>query len=118
VSETAAASVLLFAVPVLLLTSGAALLPRGGMARRGGQALLVWGLLMTGLLLATVVGRGWDRAAELATVVAALAVAVLGVPLIVAAVNLRTVATTPSPAPAASAGCAGCACGAGGCGAG
>jgi hypothetical protein len=118
VSETAAASVLLFAVPVLLLTSGAALLPRGGMARRGGQALLVWGLLMTGLLLATVVGQGWDRAAELATVVAALAVAVLGVPLIVAAVNLRTVAATPSPAPAAPAGCAGCACGAGGCGAG
>jgi hypothetical protein len=117
VSETAAASVLLFAVPVLLLTSGAALLPRGGMARRGGQALLVWGVLITGLLLATVLGPGWDRAAELATVVAALAVAVLGVPLLVAAANLRTVAATPLPVPARPAACAGCACGAGGCGA-
>jgi hypothetical protein len=117
VSETVAASVLLFAVPVLLLTSGAALLPRGGVARRGGQALLVWGVLITGLLVVTAVGPGWDRATGLATVVAALAVAVLGVPLLVAAANLRTVATTPVPAPARPAACAGCACGAGGCGA-
>jgi hypothetical protein len=39
------------------------------------------------------------------------------VPLIVAALGLRTVAAQPAPVPAAPAGCAGCACGAGGCGA-
>ena len=44
-----------------------------------------------------------------------LAVAVLGVPLLVAAVHLRTIAARPVPA--APVGCGGCACGAGGCGA-
>ena len=42
---------------------------------------------------------------------------VLGIPLIVAAANLRTVAATPAPAPARPAGCAAGAPGAGGCGA-
>ena len=61
-------------------------------------------------------GPGWPRAADVATVVAALAVAVLGVPLILASAGLRRVAAQPTPAPV-PAGCAGCACGAGGCGA-
>jgi hypothetical protein len=111
------AFVLLVAVPVLLCASAAVLLGRGGVARRGGQALLAWTFLLTGLLVATGVAQDWARAASLATVVAALTVAVLGVPLLIAAANLRTVAAAPSPAPARPAGCAGCACGAGGCGA-
>jgi hypothetical protein len=111
-----AAWVLLVAVPLLLLGAAVALLARGGAGRRGGQALLVWTVLVTGLLVAAGVAQGWARAADVATVVAALAVAVLGVPLIVAAAGLRTVAAQPAPA-AAPAGCAGCACGAGGCGA-
>lgn len=117
-SGVVAARVLLVAVPVLLLAAGAGLLGRGGASRRGGQALLVWTSLVTGLLVVTAVAQGWARASDVATVVAALAVAVLGVPLIVAATGLRRVAARPAPAPApARAGCAGCACGAGGCGA-
>jgi hypothetical protein len=112
-----AARVLLGAVPVLLLAGSAVLLTRSGPARRGGQVLLVWSVLTTGLLVFTGVAQDWTRASSVATVVAALAVAVLGVPLIVAALGLRTVAAQPSSAPAAPAGCAGCACGAGGCGA-
>jgi hypothetical protein len=115
-SGAVAARVLLVAVPVVLLAVGAGLLGRGGAARRGGQALLVWTVLVTGLLVATGVVQGWARAADVATVVAALAVAVLGVPLIVAATGLRRAAAEPAPA-AVPAGCAGCACGAGGCGA-
>jgi hypothetical protein len=115
-SGVLAARVLLVAVPVLLLAAGAGLLGRGGASRRGGQALLVWTVLVTGLLVATAVAQGFARAADVATVVAALAVAVLGVPLIVAATGLRRAAARPAPAPA-RAGCAGCACGAGGCGA-
>lgn len=114
-SGVLAARVLLVAVPVLLLGSALTLLARGGTARRGGQALLVWTVLVAGLLVLTGVAQGWDRASDVATVVSALAVAVLGVPLIVAAAGLRTVAA--QPVPAAPAGCAGCACGAGGCGA-
>jgi hypothetical protein len=117
VSGAAAARVLLVGVPLLLLGAAAALLARRGAARRGGQALLVWAVLVTGLLVAAGVAQGWDRAADVATVVAALAVAVLAVPLLVAAAGLRSVAARPAPAPARPAACAGCACGAGGCGA-
>jgi hypothetical protein len=117
-SGVLAARVLLVAVPVVLLVAAVGLLGRGGVARRGGQALLVWTVLVSGLLVATGVAQGWARAADVATVVAALAVAVLAVPLVVAATGLRRVAAEPAPAPAAApAGCAGCACGAGGCGA-
>ena len=115
-SGVLAARVLLVAVPVVLLVAAVGMLGRGGVARRGGQALLVWSILVTGLLVATGVAQGWARAADVATVVAALAVAVLGVPLLVAAAGLRKVAAQPEPA-AVPAACAGCACGAGGCGA-
>lgn len=115
-SAVLAARVLLVAVPVVLLVAAVGLLGRGGVARRGGQALLVWTVLVTGLLAATGVAQGWARAADVATVVGALAVAVLGVPLLVAAAGLRKVAAEPEPA-AVPAACAGCACGAGGCGA-
>ncbi|SFE55282.1 hypothetical protein [Blastococcus tunisiensis] len=119
VSEPVAAAVLLVAVPLLLLAAGAGLLGRGGVARRGGQALLVWAVLVTGLLIATGLGQTWARAGDVATVIAALAVAVLAVPVLVGASVLRTVAARPAPAPARtlSDACAGCACGAGGCGA-
>jgi hypothetical protein len=118
-SEAAAATVLLVAVPVLLLGAAAALLGRGGAARRGGQALLVWAVLVTGLLVATGLGQSWERAADVATVITALAVAVLAVPVLVGASGLRAVAARPAPAPerTISSACAGCACGAGGCGA-
>ena len=102
-------------MPVVLIAAAGALLVREGRtARRGGQALLVWSVLVTGLLAVTGFAQGWDRAAEVATVVSALALAVLAVPLLVAAVHLRTIAARPVPA--APAGCGGCACGAGGCG--
>jgi hypothetical protein len=114
VSGVASERVLLVAAPVLLLAAAAAALVRGGAARRGGQALLVWGVLVTGLLVVTGLAQSWSRAADVATVVTALAVAVLAVPLIVAAAGLRTVAAQPVPARPAA--CAGCACGAGGCG--
>ena len=119
VSETAAAGVLLVAVPVLLLLAAAALLGRGGPARRGGQALLVWAVLITGLLVASGLGQSWERAADAATVIGALAVAALAVPVLIGASGLRAVAARPAPAPARTvpAACAGCACGAGGCGA-
>ena len=108
--------VLLVAAPVLLVATALALVPRGGTARRGGWALLVWAVLVTGLLVGTGIGQDWDRAADVARIVAAFAVALLGVPLLVAAAGLRTVAA--QPAPVRPAGCAGCACGAGGCGTG
>jgi hypothetical protein len=118
VSGVAAARTLLVGVPVLLLAGALALLTRSGTARRGGQALLVWGVLVTGLLVVTGIARNWDRAADAATVVAALVVAVLAMPVLVSAMNLRTVAARPAPAPApVGGGCGGCACGAGGCGA-
>jgi hypothetical protein len=110
-----AAVVLLVGMPVVLLVAAGALLARSGRtARRGGQALLLWSVLVTALLAVTGFVQGWGRAADVATVVSALAVAVLGVPLLVAAVHLRTIAARPVPA--APAGCGGCACGAGGCG--
>ncbi|RBY76243.1 hypothetical protein DQ239_14750 [Blastococcus sp. TF02-09] len=116
VSASAAARVLLVGVPVLLLGGALALLTRTGTARRGGQALLVWGVLVTGLLVVVGVADDWARAADAATVVAAVAVAVLAVPVLVSALNLRAVAARPAPAPTGG-GCGGCACGAGGCGA-
>jgi hypothetical protein len=114
-SAQLAAGALLFLAPVALLAGGAALRARGGSAaRRGGSALLVWAALVIGLLAVTFVAQGWGRASDVATVVTALAVAGLGVPLLLAAVRLRTIAATP--APPVRAGCGGCACGAGGCG--
>jgi hypothetical protein len=110
------ATVLMIGLPVLLLATSAGLLARGGAARRGGQALLVWSLLVTGLLVVTGIAQDWGRAADLATMGVALVVAVLGIPLLIGAANLRTVAAAPAPAPAGP-GCGGCACGAGGCGA-
>ncbi|MCF6509762.1 hypothetical protein E9549_20545 [Blastococcus sp. MG754426] len=115
-SASLSSTVLLVGVPLLLLGTSLGLLGRGGPARRGGQALLVWSVLVTGLLVVTGLFQSWDRAADVATVVAALAVAVLGVPLLIGAANLRSVAAAPAPAPAGQ-GCGGCACGAGGCGA-
>ncbi|MGZ4622809.1 MAG: hypothetical protein ACXVGD_11985 [Blastococcus sp.] len=114
-STVLAARVLLVAVPLALAAGAVALLARGGPARRGGQALLVWSVLVIGLLVLTGLAQGWGRATDVVTVVAALAVAVLGVPLLIGAAQLRAVAAQPAPAPAA--GCGGCACGAGGCGA-
>jgi hypothetical protein len=116
VSGAAAGRVLLVGVPVLCLGGALALLTRTGTARRGGQGLLVWGVLVTGLLVVTGLARDWDRAADAATVVAAIAVAALAVPVLISAVNLRAVAAQPAPAPTGG-GCGGCACGAGGCGA-
>jgi hypothetical protein len=110
--------VLLVAVPVVLLGAGVGLIARGGLARRGGQVLLVWSALVGGLLVATGLGQGWDRAASVATVVAALAVAVLAVPLLVGAARLRAVGAQPDPEPTRPLGCAGCACAGGGCGVG
>jgi hypothetical protein len=113
-ASSAADRVLLVAVPLVLLAAGAGQLSGGGDGRRGGRSLLIVAVLVTGLLVALGIARGWDRAAETATVLTALMLAGLGVPLLVAAVHLRTIAARPLPA--APAGCAGCACGAGGCG--
>ena len=115
VSGVAAGRVLLVGVPVLLLGGALALLTRTGTARRGGQALLVVGVLVTALLVVTGIAGDWDRAVDAATVLAAIAVAVLAVPVLISAINLRAVAAQPAPAPAGG-GCGGCACGAGGCG--
>jgi len=114
-SAAAAGWVLLIAVPVLLLGAGVGLLARSGLARRGGQALLVWSVLVGGLLVASGLGQGWDRAASVATVVGALAVAVLAVPLLVGAASLRAVGARPDPEEGRPLGCAGCACAGGGC---
>jgi hypothetical protein len=113
-----AGAVLLLGVPLLLLGTAVALLARGGAARRGGWALLVWSVLITGVLVATGLGQDWDRAADVARIVAAFAVAVLGVPMLVTAAGLRALAARPEPEPVRPSPCAGCACGAGGCGAG
>lgn len=115
-SPDLAARVLLVVVPVILLVSAAGLLARGGVARRAGFALLAWAVLTGGLLVVTGAVQGWDRAAEVATVVAAIAVAVLAVPLLVGAANLRAVGARPDPDEGRPLGCAGCACSGGGCG--
>ncbi|TFV47780.1 hypothetical protein [Blastococcus sp. TF02A-35] len=114
-SAALSGTVLVVGVPLALLVASAGLLARGGTARRGGQALLVWSLLVTALLVVTGLVQDWDRAEGLATIVAALGVAVLGLPLLIGAANLRTLGAQPDPAPVRS-GCGGCACGAGGCG--
>lgn len=114
-SAAAAGWVVLVAVPVLLLGGGLGLRARSGLVRRGGQALLVWSALVAGLLVAAGLGQGWDRAASVAAVVAALAVAVLAVPLLVGAANLRAVGARPDPEPTRPLGCAGCACAGGRC---
>lgn len=111
-----AALVLMVGVPLALLGGAVALLARGATARRGGLVLLVWTVLVTAVLVVAGVAQDWDRAADVARVVTALAVAVFGVPLLVAAANYRAVAAEPAP-PAPAGGCGGCACGAGGCGA-
>ena len=105
---------LLAGVPAVLLLVAAGLLARGGAARRGGQALLVWSVLVLGLLVATGTAQGWARAADVATAVTGLGIAVLAVPLLISAVQLRAVAARPAPPRPAA--CAGCACAAGGCG--
>jgi hypothetical protein len=110
-----AAGVLLVGVPLVLLLGAVALLARGGAARLGGVVLLGWAVLVTGLLVARGLADSWDGAARVATGAGAFAVAVLGVPMLLAAANLRAVAAQPPPARPAA--CAGCACGAGGCGA-
>jgi hypothetical protein len=111
--------VLVVAVPLLLLAASGALLGQGAAARRGGQVLLVWSVLLVGLLVAAGVLRGWAGASAVATGVGALSLAGLGVALLVGAVTLRSVAARApaNPAyPAPAGGCGGCACGAGGCG--
>ena len=113
-ASSAADRVLLVAVPLVLLAAGAGQFAASGGGRRGGRALLIVAVLVTGLLVGLGIGQGWDRAAATATVLTALMLAGLGVPLLVAAVHLRTIAARPLPP--APAGCAGCACGAGGCG--
>jgi hypothetical protein len=97
---------LLVAVPLVLLAAAA--------GTRSRRSLLAVAVLVTALLVGLGVTQGWDRAAETATVLTALMVAGFGVPMLLAAMHLRTIAARP--APAAPAGCAGCACGAGGCG--
>jgi hypothetical protein len=114
VSATAAGRVLVVGVPVLLLGTASFLL-RGRSGRRSAAALLVWAVLVTGLLAVAGIAQGWSRAVDVATVVTGLAVAAMGVPLLLGAVNLRAVAAAPAPERPAA--CAGCACGAGGCGA-
>ena len=111
-----AGGVLLVVVPLALLATAAGLLARGGLLRRAGQATLVWAVLVAGLLVATGVAQGWERAAGVAGVVAAVAVAVLAVPLLVGAANLRAVGAQPDPDEGRPLGCAGCACSGGGCG--
>jgi hypothetical protein len=115
-SAALSAGVLVVGVPLLLLVAAAALTARGGLARRGGQALLVWAVLVAGLLIVTGVGQGWDKLAGLATVVGALALAVLAVPVLVGAARLRAVGARPDPEPSRPLGCVGCACSGGGCG--
>lgn len=104
--------VLLIGVPLLLLAGSLVLIGRDGVARRGGQVLLAWTALMSALLVAGGIAQGWDRAAGIATVIGALALAVLGVPLLVSAAN----APAARPVPQGPSACAGCACGGGGCG--
>jgi hypothetical protein len=119
VSAAVTGGVLVVVVPLLLLAASGALLGQGGPARRGGQVLLVWSVLLVALLVAAGVALGWEGAAAVATGMGALSLAGLGAALLVGAVNLRSVAAqAPANAayPAPAGGCGGCACGAGGCG--
>lgn len=111
--------VLLAGLPSLLLGAGLAVVARGGEARRGGRALLLWAVAATAVLAAVGLAVSWDRAVGVATALSALGVAVLGVAALVGAANLRALGALPDPEPepARPVGCGGCACGAGGCGA-
>jgi hypothetical protein len=115
ISGSLAAGVLMVGVPLLLVAAAVALLARGGVARRGGQAALVWAVLIAGLLVVTGAVQGWERAEDVAAVVTALVVAVLAVPVLVGAAHLRTVGARPDPEEGRPLGCAGCACAGGGC---
>lgn len=110
VSASAAGWALLIGLPGLLLVAGLA------GAGRGGRALAAWGALTAAALVAVGLLDTWARALTVATALAALAVAVLGVITLVGAVSLRAIGARPDPEPARAAGCGGCACGAGGCG--
>lgn len=119
ISAALSGRVLVVAVPLLLLAASGALLGQGPAARRGGQVLLGWSVLLVALLVAAGVARGWSAASAVATGVGALSLAGLGVALTVGAVTLRSVAAQApaNPAyPAPAGGCGGCACGSGGCG--
>lgn len=119
VSATVSGGVLVVGVPLLLLLTSGALLGQEALARRGGQVLLAWSVVVVALLVVAGVLRGWTAAAAVATGVGALSLAGLGVALLVGAVSLRSVAAqAPVNAayPAPAGGCGGCACGAGGCG--
>lgn len=111
-SATVSGWVLLGGVPLLLLAGALVLIGRGGVARRGGQALLAWTALTSVLLVASGITQGWERAAGVATVIGALGIAVLGVPVLVSVAN----APVARPVPQGPSACAGCACGGGGCG--
>lgn len=111
-SASVSGRVLVGGVPLLLLAGSLVLIGRGGVVRRGGQALLAWTALVTALLVASGITQGWERAAGVATVIGALGIAVLGVPVLVSAAN----APAARPVPQAPSPCAGCACGGEGCG--
>src|SRR4051812_6584369 len=103
-SASLSGRVLVVAVPVLLFLTAGALVPQGGAVRRGGQVLFGWSAVVTALVVGAGVTGGWDRAAEVATVMAAIALGGLGIAAIGSALVLRAVAARPStagyPAPA------------------
>lgn len=118
-SEVAAGRVLVVGVPVALLFSAAALTAHGPTSWLTARAVLLVGVVLTALLVAVGIARGWTADAGLAAGVGATALAVLGVTLGASAVALRGVAARPASTayPAPAGGCGGCACGEGGCGA-
>jgi hypothetical protein len=119
-SEAAAGRVLVVGVPVALLFAAAALTAHGPASRLAGRVVLAVGLVLTVLLVAVGLARGWAAVAGLASGIGAIALAGLGVALGAGAVALRGVAGRPASAayPAPAGGCGGaCGCGEGGCGA-
>lgn len=106
--------VLLVAVPLVFVAVGLGLVARGGLVRRGGQALLVWAALAGALLVLTWLGQGVERAASAATVLAALGIAVLAVAVLIGALNLRAAGVRAEAEPPPPTGCGGCT--GGGCG--
>jgi hypothetical protein len=101
-SPALAGRVLLVAVPLLLIGTAGALLARGGPARIGGGVLLAWTVLVTALVVVRGSSEGWHGATRLATGTGAVAVALLAVPLLVGAANLRGAARRPAPPPPAA----------------